>query len=206
MAETLLFWLQHDGQPRWTQEISGRARLRPLRVSGFHLPQTAPQNTAKTLAMYGCVAMTSLMLKSFCNADFDPHGFCYLWDKNLVWLHVISDSTIALAYFAIPMVLLWFIRQRWDLPFSWMFVLHATSDQLQSFLHSHNSHPRENSGLPTSLSGSPLPSTSKAASFTYKYRSSKSNKMCTSSILSSSPCAHKVQAYLRALNPTFFGL
>ena len=52
-----------------------------------------------------------------------PHGFCYFWNPGLVWLHVISDSLIALAYFAIPLILVWFVRKRRDVPFSWMFVL-----------------------------------------------------------------------------------
>ncbi len=52
-----------------------------------------------------------------------PHGFCYFWDPGLVWLHVISDSLIALAYFAIPVMLVWFVRRRRDVPFTWMFVL-----------------------------------------------------------------------------------
>jgi PAS domain S-box-containing protein len=38
-------------------------------------------------------------------------------------LHAISDSLIALAYFSIPITLVWFVRKRRDLPFSWMFVL-----------------------------------------------------------------------------------
>lgn len=57
------------------------------------------------------------------SGGFMPYGYCYLWNMPLVWLHVISDSLIALAYFAIPAVLLWFVRKRRDLPFSWMFVL-----------------------------------------------------------------------------------
>jgi PAS domain S-box-containing protein len=56
-------------------------------------------------------------------SDFMPHGFCYQWNAGLVWLHVISDSMIALAYASIPVTLLWFVRKRRDLPFSWMFVL-----------------------------------------------------------------------------------
>jgi PAS domain S-box-containing protein len=59
----------------------------------------------------------------FGSGDYMPHGYCYLWNIRLVWLHVISDSLIALSYFAIPTVLLWIIRKRRDLPFSWMFVL-----------------------------------------------------------------------------------
>jgi PAS domain S-box-containing protein len=52
-----------------------------------------------------------------------PHGYCYLWNPGLVWLNVISDGAIALAYFAIPLALIHFVRRRRDLPFHWMFVL-----------------------------------------------------------------------------------
>ena len=51
-----------------------------------------------------------------------PHGFCYLWTPGLIWLHVISDSLITLAYSSIPLTLLYFIQKRKDLPFNWMFV------------------------------------------------------------------------------------
>jgi PAS domain S-box-containing protein len=55
--------------------------------------------------------------------EFMPHGYCYMWNPGLVWLHVVSDSLIALSYFTIPFTLLWFVRKRRELPFSWMFVL-----------------------------------------------------------------------------------
>jgi len=61
--------------------------------------------------------------KLFGSGGFMPHGYCYLWNSRLVGLHVLSDSLIAVAYFAIPLILLWFVRKRRDLPFSWMFVL-----------------------------------------------------------------------------------
>jgi PAS domain S-box-containing protein len=51
-----------------------------------------------------------------------PHGFCYQWKPSLIWLHAISDTLIALAYFLIPMVLIYFVRKRRDLPFGWMFL------------------------------------------------------------------------------------
>jgi PAS domain S-box-containing protein len=54
--------------------------------------------------------------------DFMPHGYCYLWNPGLVWLHVVSDSLIALSYASIPVTLIWFVRKRRDLPFSWMFL------------------------------------------------------------------------------------
>jgi signal transduction histidine kinase len=55
--------------------------------------------------------------------DFAPHGVCYLWDRNLVILHVASDSAIALAYLCLPLLLWHFIRKRPDIPFSWLFVM-----------------------------------------------------------------------------------
>ncbi|MBI3145053.1 MAG: HAMP domain-containing histidine kinase [Pseudogulbenkiania sp.] len=52
---------------------------------------------------------------------FMPHGHCYLWIPELLWLNVISDGLIALAYLTIPITLVYFIRKRRDLPFNWMF-------------------------------------------------------------------------------------
>ena len=52
-----------------------------------------------------------------------PHGFCLLWDTNLVWLHVVSDAVIMLAYYAIPFGLVYFVRKRQDLAFHWIFLL-----------------------------------------------------------------------------------
>jgi len=59
----------------------------------------------------------------FSSNGFQPHGFCYQWNTGLLWLHVISDLLITLSYFTIPITLLYFIRRRRDLPFSWMFAL-----------------------------------------------------------------------------------
>lgn len=41
--------------------------------------------------------------------SFMPHGFCYLWMPTILWLHIISDTIIALAYFSIPFALLYFV-------------------------------------------------------------------------------------------------
>jgi len=62
-------------------------------------------------------------LNTLWSADgFMPHGHCYLWRPGVLWLHVISDGLIALAYAMIPFTLLHVARKRRDLPFSWMFV------------------------------------------------------------------------------------
>jgi two-component sensor histidine kinase/PAS domain-containing protein len=52
-----------------------------------------------------------------------PHGACLLWETGLVWLQVISDAFIALAYYAILMALVYVVRQRRDMAFPWMFLL-----------------------------------------------------------------------------------
>ncbi len=57
------------------------------------------------------------------STDFMPHGHCYFWRPEIVWLHVISDALTALAYFVIPLGLIQLVRKRRDLAFHWMFVL-----------------------------------------------------------------------------------
>jgi PAS domain S-box-containing protein len=64
------------------------------------------------------------LLKQLLSPDFMPHGYCYLWDFRIVWLHVISDALIALSYYCIPVVLIYFIRKNREIPFNrifWMF-------------------------------------------------------------------------------------
>lgn len=52
-----------------------------------------------------------------------PHGYCYQWNPSVLWLHVISDSLITLAYYCIPILLIYIVRKRRDLPFHWPFVM-----------------------------------------------------------------------------------
>ena len=66
--------------------------------------------------------MDEFLSKLF-SSDFMPHGSCYFWQPQIVWLHAISDSLIAFSYYLIPVVLVYFVRKRRDLPFNWMFVL-----------------------------------------------------------------------------------
>jgi signal transduction histidine kinase len=47
----------------------------------------------------------------------------YLWKPEIVWLYVVSDVLITLAYYSIPATLVYFVRKRPDLPFNWMFLM-----------------------------------------------------------------------------------
>ena len=52
-----------------------------------------------------------------------PHGHCYLWKPGLVSLHFGSDILIALAYYSIPITLVYFVKQRQDLIYPEVFWL-----------------------------------------------------------------------------------
>jgi PAS domain S-box-containing protein len=66
--------------------------------------------------------MLEFLTKLF-SSDFMGHGYCYLWQPGIVWLHAISDTMIALSYYVIPFALVYFVRKRRDLPFHWMFLM-----------------------------------------------------------------------------------
>jgi signal transduction histidine kinase/CheY-like chemotaxis protein len=55
------------------------------------------------------------------SSTLSPHGICLLWRPDLIWLHVISDSIIALSYFTIPIALSVFVWKRPDIEFGWVF-------------------------------------------------------------------------------------
>ena len=63
---------------------------------------------------------------SYLELAFMPQGMCYLWKPELVGLHLISDLLIALAYYSIPLMLVYFVRQRRDLPYPEIFLLFAS--------------------------------------------------------------------------------
>jgi signal transduction histidine kinase/CheY-like chemotaxis protein len=57
--------------------------------------------------------------------DLAPHGYCLLWQPELIWTHVIADALIAAAYFSIPIAIIRFVTGRKDVEFSWIFWLFA---------------------------------------------------------------------------------
>jgi len=67
--------------------------------------------------------MTNMLHTLLSSQGYIPHGHCYLWQPKLVWLHVVSNGAIALAYFSIPALLIYFVNQRKDVPFNWIFAL-----------------------------------------------------------------------------------
>ncbi len=80
-------------------------------------------------------AVFALWPKSFGSRDFMPHGYCYMWNGKLLWLHVVSDALIFLSYLSIPFTLLYIRRKRPDVPFNWIFVCFGTFIVACGFTH-----------------------------------------------------------------------
>lgn len=70
--------------------------------------------------------------------DFMPHGMCYFWRPDVLWLNVVSDGLIAAAYFAIPVLLVELVRRRKNLTFHWMFWMFAAFILLCGTTHLFN--------------------------------------------------------------------
>ena len=67
--------------------------------------------------------MMELLQNLFSSNKYILHGHCYLLQTPLVGLYVVSDALIAIAYFSIPAMFIYFIRKRSDIPFSRVFAL-----------------------------------------------------------------------------------
>jgi signal transduction histidine kinase len=66
--------------------------------------------------------MTEVGTSWFSSGQFLPHGHCYLWSPGVMWMNVVGDLLIAMAYFTIPFALLYIARRRRDLSFDWLVV------------------------------------------------------------------------------------
>src|SRR5882672_2577480 len=54
---------------------------------------------------------------------FMPHSMCYMNNPRMVWLHVVSDMSIGLAYVSISTTLAYLVyRASRNIPFHWMFL------------------------------------------------------------------------------------
>lgn len=54
---------------------------------------------------------------------FMPHGHYYMWRSDILWLNVISDGLIALAYFSIPIGLYLVVSKRPSSPFKPLIIM-----------------------------------------------------------------------------------
>lgn len=57
--------------------------------------------------------------------EFMPHGFCIAWNPELLAMHVISDLFIALAYFSIPLGIVYVVNKKPNTQFQPIYYLFA---------------------------------------------------------------------------------
>lgn len=68
--------------------------------------------------------MTDFFKRLF-ESDFMPHGHCFYWKPDILYLHLVSDGAIAIAYSAIPLALVYFVYRCRDAIYPWLFLLFA---------------------------------------------------------------------------------
>lgn len=68
-----------------------------------------------------------VFMQSFITAvESLPNGYSDLGELTRIWLRGLSDCGMAIAYYFMPVMLLYLIRQRQDLPLQWVFVLFSS--------------------------------------------------------------------------------
>ena len=82
--------------------------------------------SASTVALMLSVAAVFLVpstLRSIFSSNYMPHAMCYLYNRQLIALHLGSDAAIWVAYVSISCTLLYLVwKTRREIPFSWMFL------------------------------------------------------------------------------------
>lgn len=91
---------------------------------------TASEGQCCTVENAGVRPHAENSLSGFFTHLFDTSSYparwnCGSWTSMEGWLHVVSDIGIFVAYFAIPLALVYFIRKRKDVPFYGIFILFA---------------------------------------------------------------------------------
>lgn len=82
------------------------------------------QLSALALGSTGALAIfLPRALHALFSTPFLPHAYCYLFNRPLITLHIVSDGVIWLSYMAISITLMYMVqRARREIPFSWMFL------------------------------------------------------------------------------------
>ena len=95
----------------------------------YALPAIAVVGLLATLLLPGT-------MRAVFSSQFIPHAYCYLFNRNLIALHVVSDGLIWVSYVAISFSLVYLVyRTRREVPFSWMFLAFGTFIIACGFTH-----------------------------------------------------------------------
>src|SRR6266496_1630044 len=99
-------------------------------------PKKLPITALAVLAAGLLVLADPKMISGAASAYGWAHAYCYLNNAGLIWLHVVTDSTIFLSYSAISVVLAYVVyRTHRGVPFSWMVLAFGTFIIACGFTH-----------------------------------------------------------------------
>ena len=70
--------------------------------------------------------MSKFLNYLFNSQQFILQGDCYVGNPEMVELHIVAASIIALSYYSIPITLAYFVRKGGDFPFKWILLLFST--------------------------------------------------------------------------------
>jgi two-component sensor histidine kinase len=91
-------------------------------------PFRSPKRQLYAIGVTSALAIGSLLVwprlsERLLSTDFLPHLYCYLRNPVLVWTHVVADSLIGIAYFAISITLAYMVYKSWhDIPFQGLLI------------------------------------------------------------------------------------
>jgi signal transduction histidine kinase len=108
------------------------------RVSDFRTSKWVVVASGATLALsaLAVVLLPRTLTGFWSSSSFLPHVYCYLYDKQLVTLHLICDTAIWISYVAIAITFTYLVyRTRRDIPFGWMFLAFGTFIITCGFTH-----------------------------------------------------------------------
>jgi signal transduction histidine kinase len=86
---------------------------------GFALPK-------RRFRLIGAITVfimaSPLLIPKLFSTSFLPHSFCFLGERSLIALHMVSDVLIWLSYVAIAFSLAFMVQKAKGVPFHWMFL------------------------------------------------------------------------------------
>lgn len=74
----------------------------------------------------------------FSDQKFIPLGQAYMWKPEILWLNVISDGLIFLAYLAISVTLIYLLSKKPNFTYKWIFVMFSAFLILSGFTYVMN--------------------------------------------------------------------
>lgn len=115
--------LQHRRNARLRLTPAAASPARPSRLPAFVTRPAFRYGLGILAAVAGGALLFEAIGMPLLRQIGMPHEFCYLREPRLVWLHVVSDLLIGLAYTSISLTLAYLVHKASKgIPFNWIFL------------------------------------------------------------------------------------